>query len=91
MIPARRPGQSFESHQQEMAGWTGCGSIDELNRLHDPLHRSLCAWLGIDSQALRQSAGDELTHGQQLLAILEEEAVLHVQRLICHAGIEVPA
>lgn len=84
MIPRRREGQSFESHQREMAAWVGC-TVDEMNAAHDTLHRELTAWLGTQSLALKQAAGEQLTAEEQALADFEEEAVLHVQRFMCRS------
>lgn len=81
MIPQRRPHQSFASHQAEMATWLGT-DVATMNAAHDPLHRSLCAWLGIASVSL--------TDPDHPLAAIEEQAVLHVQRLIHHAGAATP-
>lgn len=85
MIPRQRPGQSFDDHQAEVAAWMGC-SVGEMNAAHDPMHRSLCAWLGVPSHSLACAAGDD--HDARL-AGLEEEAVLHVQRLAVAYSVEV--
>lgn len=90
MIPQRRPGQSFESHQLDMAEWIGCATVAELNAMHDPLHAALCAWLGIESLALKQGRGERLTRHEQRLADIEEQAVLCVQRLCIQAGGKLP-
>lgn len=90
MIPRQRPGQSFEAHQDEMAAWSGYPDRDTLNRDHDSLHKALCRWLGVDSQALREGAGEPLSEPEMVLAGMEEEAVLHVQRWARHAGAEIP-
>jgi hypothetical protein len=51
-------------------------------RDHDPLHARLCDWLGLlDSFALRDAAG-LLDPKEQALALLEEEAVLALQKFI---------
>lgn len=90
MIPQRKPGETFACHQHQMATWMGYFDPDAMNRQHDATHRSLCAWLGIESQALRDAAGEPLTPKQQFLADIEEAAVCCVQRLIAHTGVEVP-
>lgn len=87
MIPHRHPGQSHEDHQTEVAAWLGT-DIATMNRNHDPLHLALCAWLGIESQAMRHGLGQHLGPQEHALAALEEEAVLHVQRLIYYAAKE---
>lgn len=90
MIPQRRPGQSFESHQLDMAEWMGCASVAEMNAAHDGIHSALCAWLGIESLALKQGRGERLTRHEQRLADIEEQAVLCVQRLAVQAGGKLP-
>ena len=89
MIPQRAPGQSFADHQREMAEWLGA-SVDEMNRCHDPLHHSLCAWLGIPSHAMRIAAGEPVSPAEAGLAEVEEVAALCVQRLMHRAGATVP-
>lgn len=54
---------------------------------HDRLHVALCAWLGIESASLAVAAG---ASADSALAGYEEDAVLAVQRLMRHAGREVP-
>ena len=54
---------------------------------HDPLHAMLCDWLGVTSHALRQAVG--LPH-DELLALLEENAVIAVQQLMRRAGGQLP-
>jgi hypothetical protein len=90
VIPRRLPGQTLAAHQAEMARWLGHESVDAMNAAHDPLHHALCAWLGIESQSLRQSAGEELTNEELTQAAIEENAVLWVQKLACVTGVEVP-
>jgi hypothetical protein len=90
MIPRRRPGQSFASHQAEVALWMGYPDAEAMNRAHDALHAALCHWLNVPSQSLRQAAGRTLTTEQEFLAHLEEVAVLHTQRFMRHVGAEVP-
>jgi len=90
MIPRRAASQSHEDHQADMARWMGYLDTAALNRDHDPLHHALAGWLGIPSHAMRQAAGEALTSDEAMLASLEEEAVLHVQRWMNHAGGTVP-
>jgi len=87
VIPRREPDQSFDGHQRDMAAWVGCASVDEMNAMHDPLHHALCGWLGVTSHAMLDAAG--LPHDAALAAI-EEEAVLHCQRLAMAHGAGVP-
>lgn len=61
-------------------------SVDEMNRDHDTLHARLCDWLGITSHSLMEARGEPLTPSQQELAWWEEDAVLHLQRLIARSG-----
>jgi hypothetical protein len=70
----------FGAHQDAMARWMGYDTAAELNREHDPLHADLCAWLGIESRALRHAAGESLSREDQALAGMEEDAVLYLQR-----------
>lgn len=88
-IPHQRPDQSFADHQADMADWMGC-SVDALNAAHDPLHRSMAAWLGLTSHAMRDAAGEALTPSEADLAAYEEQAVLYAQRYITKAGGTVP-
>ena len=50
------------------------------------LHRALAGFLGVESHAMRMAAGEELTERETHLAGIEEEAVLHCQRWLHHAG-----
>jgi hypothetical protein len=70
-----------------MARWAGYDSVDALNHDHDPLHRALCRWLGIESHSMRCAEGEPY---DTTLAGIEEEAVLCVQRLAAHHGVGVP-
>lgn len=91
MIPRRGLGQGFAHHQAQMALWAGYGEdVAALNADHDRLHAALCRWLGIDSQSLREAAGEALGPTERLWAALEEDAVLHTQRWLRHAGGKVP-
>ena len=78
------------ARQAVTARWMGYPDAAAMNAQHDPLHRSLCTWLGVTSHALRDAAGEALTEGERYLAALEEDAVLHLQKFICHARLEVP-
>lgn len=79
MIPRRRPDQSHEGHQQEMADWLGC-TVDEMNADHDRLHAALAVWLGFPSMVLRVARGEDADH---TLANHEENAALYLQRYLC--------
>ena len=78
----------FAERQAATARWMGYPDADAMNAAHDPLHRALCRWLGIPSHSLRNAAGEP---HDAALAALEEDAVLHVQRFMAHAGAGVPA
>jgi hypothetical protein len=80
----------FDRHQAATARWMGYPNAAAMNRDHDALHRALCAWLGVTSHAIRDAAGVPLTREEATLAALEEDAVLHVQRFMRHAGAGVP-
>lgn len=82
--PIRKPGQSHDEHQSEMAEWMGC-SVEEMNLAHDQLHRMLAELSGYTSYAMRQADGLPIAPDEQKLADLEEEAVLHLQRYLHHA------
>ena len=72
---------TFAEHQADTAQRLGYGDdVEAMNRDHDPLHRALCAWLGVPSLAMRMAAGLDLTEAEAALAALEEDAVLAVQR-----------
>jgi hypothetical protein len=83
--PVRRPGQTFHAHQQETADWLGC-TVEQMNADHDRLHGELTKWTGRNSYALRMGRGESLTARQRVLADLEENAVLHLQRYMVAVG-----
>lgn len=89
MIPRHEPGQSFASHQADMARWMGV-SVAEMNAVHDDCHRAVCAWLGVDSLALADGRGEFLSGRERELAGLEEEAICHLQRWLHKAGVRLP-
>lgn len=81
----------FNAHQRSMARRLGYGAdVDGMNHDHDPLHRALCAWLGVESFALREAAGESLAPAAKRLAIAEERAVLALQRFARIAGARPP-
>ena len=80
-------GMIFSGTQQEMAWQVGYDTVDEMNRQHDPLHVALCAWLGIPSESMKAAQG--LPH-DDYRGLIEEDAVMHVQRLLALWKIEVP-
>lgn len=57
---------------------------------HDPLHVSLCKWLGLETSFSMLSAVGRLPEDQEFLARLEEAAVLAVQKFIRRANLKVP-
>lgn len=57
---------------------------------HDPLHVSLCKWLGLETSFSMLSAVGRLPMEQESLAHLEEAAVLAVQKFIRRANLKVP-
>ena len=83
--PTRRPDQSHDDHQREVAAWVGC-DVQTLNEDHDPLHAALCAWLQVRSHSLACARGEPF---DREMADIEEEAVLCVQRLAAHHGVAV--
>lgn len=67
------------------AAWMGYGEdIAGMDREHDFWHRSLAKWLGLPSYSMRVAAGEDLNHDQRVLAGLEEDAVLMLQRYVQH-------
>lgn len=67
------------------AQWMGYGDdIAGMDREHDFWHRSLAKWLGLPSYSMRVAAGEDLSHGERVLAGLEEDAVLMLQRYVQH-------
>ncbi|WP_146049641.1 hypothetical protein [Novosphingobium sp. HII-3] len=87
--PRPSPDRSHDEHQNDMAAWMRT-TVDAMNRAHDPLHRALAGFLGVESHALRMAAGEELTEREAHLAGIEEEAVLFCQRWLHQAGGTVP-
>lgn len=76
---------SFAAHQVHTAERLGYGDdVAGMNRDHDPLHRALCAWLGVPCLALPEGQPGSY------LAGIEEEAVLAVQRLMRAHCVAVP-
>jgi hypothetical protein len=63
--------------------------IAAMDRDHDPLHRAVCAWLGVPSHSLRVAAGEQLTPEEQRLAWIEESAVLELQCLMRNHGLAI--
>lgn len=78
----------FDAHQAETAKWMGYPSAVEMNRDHDPLHESLCRWLGVPSHSMACARGEP---HDAALASFEEDAVLHLQRFMAHIKAGVPA
>lgn len=80
---------TLAAEQQRTAESLGV-SVDEMNRVHDPLHRAVARWLGVESYALRFAAGAPLTAEQHELADIEEAAIMALQRWIHRAGVGIP-
>jgi hypothetical protein len=58
---------------------------------HDPLHVALCRWLGLEiSFAMSIAAGDVAGNAVKELAVLEEAAVIAVQRFAKRSGAKIP-
>lgn len=67
------------------AEWMGYGDdIAALDAHHDPLHVEMAAWLGLPSLSLKEASGEALSGPERVLAGLEEDAVLMVQRYVQH-------
>lgn len=67
------------------AQWMGYGQdIAEMDRCHDWWHKALAKWLGLPSFSMRVAAGEDLSHDERVLAGLEEDAVLMLQRYVQH-------
>lgn len=82
----------FERDQLKTARELGYGDdVAAMNRDHDPLHYSLCAWLQVPSYSMVIARNEPVTPAQASLAAIEEAAVLAVQRLMRAHGVEVPA
>ncbi len=64
--------------------------VESMNHDHDSLHAALCAWLGVQSWSLTEARGAQLAWPQKRLAIIEEDAVLAVQRLMRAHLVAVP-
>jgi hypothetical protein len=69
------PAATFDEQQAATARWLGC-SVDEMNRDHDPTHVQLCNAFGFASLSLAPDRSPD----EDRLALLEETAVMHVQR-----------
>src|SRR5690348_12256102 len=69
-------------NQEETAAWLDC-SVEEMNELHDDLHRSVEEWTGQHSFSLEIAQNNSvLPLACHELAALEEDAVLYLQRYI---------
>lgn len=87
--PRQQPGQTMDAHKADMARWMGT-TVEQMDHVHDRLHRAICAMLGLTSQSLRQAAGEEMTARDYHLASIEEEAILFCQRFLHQAGGKLP-
>jgi len=65
----------------------GLAGIVAMDARHDPLHADLAAWVGIPSFSLRMASGEALSGPERVLAGLEEDAVLCLQRYLQHVSI----
>jgi hypothetical protein len=73
-----------------MADLLGYGKdLAGMNRDHDPLHARIAETFGVTSWSLRAASGAELNPDQAALALMEEVAVLCLQRYLRHAGAEI--
>ncbi len=77
----------FAARQAATARWMGYPDAAAMNREHDRTHAALCAWVGVPSHSLACARGEP--HDERLAGI-EEDAVLHLQRFLAHAGVRVP-
>lgn len=82
-FPAEQLSAEHDTHQQALARWMGC-SVDTMNSEHDGMHEYLCDWLGIESRSLRVARGEKLSDEDFALSCMEEDVVLHLQRLVAH-------
>lgn len=73
--------------KEATARWMGYPDAAAMDLEHDSLHLALCRWLGVESHSMRNAAGEP---HDAMLAALEEDCVLHLQRLIAHHGVGVP-
>jgi len=77
----------FDAKQEATALWMGYPDVAAMNRDHDAAHAWLCDSLGVPSHSLACAKGEPY---DALLATVEEEAVLHLQRLMAHHEVGVP-
>lgn len=67
------------------AEWCGYGAdIAAMDAAHDPLHALLASALGLPSLSLRIASGEALSGPERMLAGLEEDAILMLQRYVQH-------
>lgn len=80
--------RTFDEAQIDTARDLGYGEdVDAMNRDHDPLHVALCGWLGVPCVAL--PGGSAAAVGSDV-AMIEETAVMAVQKLMRAHGAKVP-
>jgi len=81
----------LNADKAQTAAWMGyppgLKGIVAMDEHHDPLHADLAAWLGIPSFSLRIASGEDLSGPERLLAGLEEDAVLMLQRYLQHVAV----
>ena len=62
--------------------WMGYEDEDEMHNDHETIHELLCEGLGIKSYARAIQDGEDVGEVGEYLALLEEAAVIHAQRLL---------
>lgn len=62
----------------------GLAGVVAMDACHDPLHAFLAVQLGLPSFSLRIASGEAVSGPERVLAGLEEDAVLMVQRYVQH-------
>lgn len=72
----------------QTAAWMGyppgLAGIVAMDRLHDQIHKELAATFGLPSLSMRIAEGQRLDGPNQILAGIEEDAALMVQRWVQH-------
>lgn len=65
----------------------GLAGIVAMDLAHDGHHSDLAGWVGIPSFSLRIASGEALSGPEGVLAGLEEDAVLMLQRYLQHVAV----
>jgi hypothetical protein len=76
----------FYDHQRALAEWMGYPTLRQMNADHDKFHEWLADWMSDSSRSLAVARGEKLSERDYMLACLEEEAVLHLQRFVAHVN-----